>query len=592
MLHVISSDQQQDHQKQYTSLSESDSRRMESNEYADQSRSTATISAMDPTAQNQSLSPMIPLLSSRLPKCNLLPLNENRIHSDALLLMNIAHISPMDNNSNHDRIAPASDADKVHTTNALEHSNVPSYDTPNHEFRDWWNDPMGDPCHLEGSTSTLSLPFVDTVSSKPSSKKTCTSLLRKHDPKTNHLSKNVFFGSISLFMSADVDSLSPLHIFIRKCGIEAFVATEEDAKNEDFWRLRNFKVIPGRVGIRCIYCRHLPMEQRGSKAVHYPMAISTLYKSMVNWYTVHAFSCSEIPRDIKNELGRIGERMKQCAGGRRRYWTESAIKLGMENTPEGVIFSSYPPMYAQKNDDTSGTHCVVDSKDISGETSTDDDSKVTRLVKQSDKEYVSEYLFLLISNLEPCTYTDEDRTMSRSKIKNDIGFPGLQCMHCHGKSGVGRYFPVSRKAFCFTNSDRNVHNHLTKCRKCPEHIKRLLTELDNTRKPRELPRGARKIFLTRVWNRLHSIYENQMEEHEPVDSDISKSIHSIEEKEVEESQGIDATVADDLSNVFGSHFDTIFESVEQEDRMDYRSEPHTVVPDPYETIFSALCYPV
>lgn len=591
MLHFISSNQQQDHQNQYTSLSQSVSKRMESKEYADQSRSTATISAMDPTAQNQSLSPMIPLLSSRSPKCNRLPLNEDKIHSDALLLMNIAHISPMDNNSNHDRKAPASNADKVHTTNSLEDVNVPPYDTPNHEFRGWLNGPLGDPCHLEGSSSILSLPFVDTVSSTSSSKKICTSLLRKRDSKTNHLSKNVFFGSISLFMPDDVDSLSPLHIFIRKYGIEAFVATEEDAKNEEFWRLRNFKVIPGRVGIRCIYCRHLPMEQRGSKAVHYPKAISTLYRSMVNWYTVHAFSCSEIPRDIKNELRRIGERMKQCAGGRRRYWTESAIKLGMENTPEGVIFSSYPPMYAQKNDDTSGTHSVVDSKDISEETSTEDVSKVTNLVKQSDKEYVSEYLFLLISNLEPCTYTDEDRNMSRSKIKNDIGFPGLQCMYCHGKSGIGRYFPVSCKAFCFANSNRNVHNHLTKCRKCPEPIKRRLAELDNTRKPRELPRGTRKIFLTRVWNRLHSIDENQMDDNE-VDSNVSKSDPYIEEKEVKESQDIDEIVADYSSNVFGSHFDTIFESVEQEDRMDYRSEPHTVVPDPYETIHSALCYPV
>lgn len=55
---------------------------------------------------------------------------------------------------------------------------------------------------------------------------------------------SAFYGSVSLYTSGDDDTLSPVHCFIRKFGIEAFVLTEEQAADADFWNGRNFKGKP------------------------------------------------------------------------------------------------------------------------------------------------------------------------------------------------------------------------------------------------------------------------------------------------------------------------------------------------------------
>lgn len=567
-MYNISSQDQQGNQS-HSSAKVTGCRRMEVKEIVDESSSTTKISATtsgSSPAQSQTQSPMIPLLRSHTSEHHHQTLKDTTTQNDALLLLNLSCISQTEDDSNHDDLhAEASSSNEAHGI----------------QTREWSND-LSKFVHYESSGSLkssatsqvggmISLPFVDSVDTTnaqhPLMKNTtCTkhmpNLLWKEDnSKVNHLSKNVFFGTISLSMQDDVDSLSPLHIFIRKYGIEAFVVTEEEANYKEFWKLKNFKVIPGRVGIQCIHCRHLPLVQRGPKAVHYPMTISNLYNSLVNWYHVHASSCSEIPLHIKDELKQIEDRTKGCAGGRRRYWTEAAIKLGMEDTPQGIIFSSYPLMHEQPKE------------------SCEHRPKVSSLVTEKDKENTSEYLFLLMSQMEHCKYTDEDRAMSRSKIKNDIGFPGLQCIHCHGKSGVGRYFPVSLKSFCFTNSDRNMFNHLIKCRKCPDPIKKRLIRLDMTRKHRELPRGARKNFLTCVWNKLHCIQMHQME-------NVCNERTSIEEPRMEECLVESSSDNCQEVNLFDfpcTEFESIFERIMKEE--------HASVPDAHEFIASALRYP-
>jgi hypothetical protein len=558
---------------------------MEVKEIVDESFSTTKISATttrgSSPAQSQTQSPMIPLLRSHSSEHNHQTLKDKTTQNDALLLLNLSCFSQTNkDNSNHDLHAEASSANEAHVNYTRECSNDLT------KFVHYESSGSLKSSATSQGGGMISLPFVDSVDTSNAqhpimknttcAKHVSNSSLKEDNSKMNHLSKNLFFGTISLSMQDDVDSLSPLHIFIRKYGIEAFVATEEEANYIEFWKLKNFKVIPGRVGIQCIHCRHLPLVQRGPKAVHYPMTISNLYNSLVNWYHVHASSCSMIPLQIKEELKQIEDRTKGCAGGRRRYWTEAAIKLGMEDTPQGIIFSSYPLMHEQPKESCEHRPKVSST-----------------LVTEKDKENTSEYLFLLMSQMEPCKYTDEDRAMSRSKIKNDIGFPGLQCIHCHGKSGIGRYFPVSRKSFCLTNSDRNMFNHLTKCRKCPDPIKKRLIRLDMTRKHRELPRGTRKNFLTCVWNKLHSIEMHQMENDQIDISRVCKERKSpIEEPLMEDFQIVQECLVEsssdnyqevNLSDFPCTEFESIFERIMEED--------FASIPDAHDFIESALRYP-
>lgn len=63
-------------------------------------------------------------------------------------------------------------------------------------------------------------------------------------------------------MSRDDQFLSPLQVYLRRHCTEYFSATAENA----FARGRQSPVEEGRVGVRCVFCKHLPREQQASQA--------------------------------------------------------------------------------------------------------------------------------------------------------------------------------------------------------------------------------------------------------------------------------------------------------------------------------------
>jgi len=370
------------------------------------------------------------------------------------------------------------------------------------------------------------------------------------DLTTPSITKSAFYGSVPLTMPSDEDNLSPLHCFVRKYGIEAFVATESEAEDKDFWYARNFRVKPGIVGMRCMHCSSKPIRSRGPKSVHYPSSTKCIYYSMENWQRHHAAHCSGIPRWVLRDLKKLMAKSKTGSGGRRHYWADSAKLLGMVDTPDGVRFISNPEINALVEDRTSVTTTVQND-------SSKTKASVPLLITTSDNEDISDYLFLLMSQMEACTFSEEDRTGSRSKIKNlNIDFPGMQCKHCNGKAGVGRYFPVSLLNLTLANSDRNMHNHLEKCRRCPEDTRRKLKKLRaGAQKPgRKIKRGARKTFFTRVWNRLHGTRDDESVSSSP----SSVPVEMPNAKKGESNCDINATSTDkhgvpDLSTSTGSH---------------------------------------
>lgn len=225
-------------------------------------------------------------------------------------------------------------------------------------------------------------------------------------------------------------------------------------------------------------------------------------------------------------------------GGRRKYWAESAALRGMFDTPKGIemkikennsmedhtidaILQEPSSLLYQQSSNADiqgdiiyldeGVPIVANSVSDSDKTNPNQYDHSTyepeiSLTNPNDKSMVSDYLFLLVSQMERCVFTEADRTGGRSKVKtNEVGFPGLQCEHCKGKSGYGRYFPTSLTQLNLANSDRNMHNHLMKCRKCPIDIKEQLTNLRAEKMNGEKSeyRGERKVFFKLVWDRLH-----------------------------------------------------------------------------------------
>jgi hypothetical protein len=181
------------------------------------------------------------------------------------------------------------------------------------------------------------------------------------------------------------------------------------------------------------------------------------------------------------------ESSKSRAGGRRQYWEDSAKRSGMVDTPNGVRFNREPGL-------------IEDPPSVQQE----DNFEAQKVVVEEDRQMITDYLFLLMDQMQTCKFTEEDRSGGRSKIKNNIvGFPGMECKHCHGKAGFGRYFPTSVNALALANSDRNINNHIHKCRRCPPQIKDELKRLKKDQSQGKNRRGLRKLFFKRVWERIH-----------------------------------------------------------------------------------------
>ncbi len=332
--------------------------------------------------------------------------------------------------------------------------------------------------------------------------------LQDHDglKLSQDTSESAFYGSVSIAMPDDEYNLSPVHCFIRKYGIEAFVLTNEEALDKQMWSARNFKVKPNIVGMRCMYCKDVPVGARSPKSIHYPSSTHCIYYSMENWQRHHAAKCACVPKSILRELTKLMNKSKTGSGGRRNYWSDSAISLGMVNTSNGIVFRSNPEMNRQVPEQNETKTDVIQFSNRGIEKDAND---CASLLDDIDTKGVSPYLLKLLSQMEVCKFSEEDRTGSRSKVKDiKIGYTGMQCKHCHGMAGVGRYFPLSIHALSLANSDRNLHNHLQKCRRCPASLKKELNLLkvggnSSHTSGTKLKRGSRKAFFTEIWQKLH-----------------------------------------------------------------------------------------
>jgi len=293
-------------------------------------------------------------------------------------------------------------------------------------------------------------------------------------------------GCISLSLPEDEDVLSPLHCFMRRYCVEAFTAAPEDVATPRYGKSHGLKVVTGQVGIRCLYCKHRAVGKRPERAVCYPSSLKNIYHSIETWQRRHSLVCPDIPSWVRQSMVELMESSKSRAGGRRQYWEDSATRIGMVDTPNGVRFCRELGIKRQST------------------TTSAPGFSAQPVVVQGDREMVTDYLFLLMDQMQTCQFIEEDRTGGRSKIKNNkVGFPGMQCKHCQGKAGFGRYFPSSVNALALANSDRNINNHLQKCRRTPAHIKQELVRLSQDNIQGKNRRGLRKLFFRRVWEGMH-----------------------------------------------------------------------------------------
>jgi len=254
----------------------------------------------------------------------------------------------------------------------------------------------------------------------------------------------------------------------------------------------------------------------------------------------HLHNCTS----VKPEIMKRYETLKSDdarSGTSKKYWAESALSLGLVDTPEGIRFSNLepPPLpsltseqkasdnysASRGNDDSffnsasnaltslNGTELKAHDSSkktlkkkgkndggkgpthgrIKGEhaySHIPSDTKDERTMKDTEKS---------LANSAPLVAPDDEKVATQfsfyllgqmqmcvfteadrlGKRKGlPPGFPGLACRHCFGGYGSGRFFPSSIKTLSDTSKTLNVlFNHMMRCRKCPPEVRETLEKL-------------------------------------------------------------------------------------------------------------------
>ncbi|KAL7534826.1 hypothetical protein ACHAXR_006100 [Thalassiosira sp. AJA248-18] len=301
-----------------------------------------------------------------------------------------------------------------------------------------------------------------------------------------------------LAMAEDDEWLTPLHCFVRKYCVEVFVATPADVAAPCMGKRNPVSV--NQVGIRCPYCspermgpnETVDVSRARENGVVYPSLIGRIYNSSINLLQRHLRSCAFVPPQI---LARYEDLKSSNArsGASKKYWADSATRLGLMDTPEGIRL------------DKEAHNAHVQAQANSGKKSPlHSEAEAPPLVLPSDKRNTTAFTFHLMSQMQPCVFTEADRLGRRRGL--DVGFAGLACRHCFGVYGSGRFFPSSVKTMADASKTLDViYRHVMKCKKCPSDIRGGLRNLrdfhDSERS--KMPFGNQRAFFVKIWGRLH-----------------------------------------------------------------------------------------
>ena len=125
-----------------------------------------------------------------------------------------------------------------------------------------------------------------------------------------------------LSMPEDPNELNSLHCFVRAQLLEVFSLPPQKDK-------------PGRVGLRCIFCAHLPRKDRTGTTMctFYPKSLQDLYRSVMTWQRIHFRLCKHVPKTMQEEYWKHKE--SDQTRGKTTYWVTSAMRLGLEDISNG-----------------------------------------------------------------------------------------------------------------------------------------------------------------------------------------------------------------------------------------------------------------
>jgi len=367
------------------------------------------------------------------------------------------------------------------------------------------------------------------------------SLMGACDPYSN---ESNIHHVVSLAVPSDSVFLDQVHIFLRSSCIELFATTVDDMGRPGRGARASFV---GQVGLRCAWCKNLPMAELPTQAICYPSKRDTIYECVRNYQRKHIEICPCLTQELKekykamsNSIGPNNKSQKML----RAYYAEASSDLGLVDTPKGLIFGSRPHTSSIPSENLMVVLVAAESplktsaflKKYSDATTKNKSlhlkkfehlaSERTReVLKKARKEAsalvfphdfpkVGENEFLLYKQVVPFKLSASvlSRILSRRKLlSNDEvrAHPGLCCRYCahvHGTQSYhsGMFYPSNRTMFTEFAFTQSLRNHMIECCNVPQEIKNAFEELKRLATEHSVlsKRGSKKKFLEKIWDRI------------------------------------------------------------------------------------------
>lgn len=297
-----------------------------------------------------------------------------------------------------------------------------------------------------------------------------------------------------LGIDEDPNWLSEFHCFVRSDIVELFRAGQEDVK------LRNCSIALDQIGMRCRFCAHVsPATGRAGRASAVPSSLRQIYQSFTMMLRDHFGGCEEMPSHVLKRFIELKDKPAQGASDSKRYWISSAMKLGLSDSKMGIKFSTL----SGAEGEAAGHFSTKDKWK-------DDIYSSISLVLPSDRPCVSEFLYVLISQVQPIRLMESECIGNRRSLR--VGLPGFGCRFCCERQRLGlcRVFPARRRTLPVKMVD--MFDHLRRCTLCPADVKEQLQRLQRQEQQnhagggegflQNIDHGANRDFLDRVWSRL------------------------------------------------------------------------------------------
>jgi hypothetical protein len=308
-------------------------------------------------------------------------------------------------------------------------------------------------------------------------------------------------GCVRLTKSDDDKFLPELECFARTDLVEVFSWRPQDGLQGYTGRK---EVAVGQVGVRCIFSKMLPEEQRPSGSLQFPESLDKLATKVGDMLRLHFPSCSAIPDNIRETLRSLKKGVFKDKEEAHQYWIDSARDIGLRDLLPSDIEKGWwgirfgrDPLQPSPSDELDHEAHTGDSPDLS----------LIYPVRNSDNGLITDQTLLMMRQVKAATFESRDRRGGSGSRGRDrvLHYPGLACKYCAYKSSSGRYFPVTQKNLT-DNTANALMTHICSCRHVPEPIKASLAYLGHRAVLQKSRLGGswKKEFYKKIWDRLHN----------------------------------------------------------------------------------------